>query len=299
MSICVETEIRGSLDDVWRRTQDPLLHQRWDLRFTAIDYLPKRSGAPQQFCYSTRLGFGLEIQGEGETIAERRDNAGECASSLRFWSRDRKSLIREGAGYWKYVLTSSGVRFITAYDYRVRFGAAGRAFDRVVFRPMIAWATAWSFDRLRLWIEKGIDPAGAMAASLIHMIARLAVAFVWIYQGLIPKLVAQHVHEIEMLSNAGVSDGMAPALLTVIGCAEFVLGLATLLCLRSRWPFVATLVLMVPATILVATHSPLYLRAAFNPISLNLLMAAMALVGWLATRNLPSAANCKWKYEAR
>lgn len=27
-----------------------------------------------------------------------------------------------------------------------------------MFHPLIGWATAWSFDRLRLWIERGIPP---------------------------------------------------------------------------------------------------------------------------------------------
>ena len=48
----------------------------------------------------------------------------------------------------------------------------------------MGWATAWSFDRLRLWIEKGIDPADAMRDSLIHLAARLSLGLFWIYEGL-------------------------------------------------------------------------------------------------------------------
>ena len=39
--IYVEIAIRAPLDELWRRTQSPDLHQRWDLRFTRIDYLPR------------------------------------------------------------------------------------------------------------------------------------------------------------------------------------------------------------------------------------------------------------------
>jgi len=36
----------------------PDLHERWDLRFTAIDYIPKHSqDEPQRFHYSTRIGL--------------------------------------------------------------------------------------------------------------------------------------------------------------------------------------------------------------------------------------------------
>jgi hypothetical protein len=35
------------MDEVWRLTQTPDLHQRWDLRFTSIAYLDSRgSGFP-------------------------------------------------------------------------------------------------------------------------------------------------------------------------------------------------------------------------------------------------------------
>jgi hypothetical protein len=41
MSIYVEIRIRGGMDELWRRTQDPGLHERWDLRFSEIVYLPR------------------------------------------------------------------------------------------------------------------------------------------------------------------------------------------------------------------------------------------------------------------
>jgi hypothetical protein len=43
------------------------------------------------------------------------------------------------------------VRFLTGYDYGTRFGLPGQVIDRLALRPLLGWATAWSFDRLRLW----------------------------------------------------------------------------------------------------------------------------------------------------
>src|SRR3984885_11702424 len=40
MSINVEILIRGNMDDLWQKTQEPKLRGRWDLRFSQIDYLP-------------------------------------------------------------------------------------------------------------------------------------------------------------------------------------------------------------------------------------------------------------------
>ena len=102
-------------------------------------------------------------------------------SSLRFDSADPKSLIREGAGYWRYVEDGGILRFFTWYDYRVRFGILGRAVDRTIFRPVMGWATAWSFDRLRLWAEEGIPPEQTMQMSAIHALTRAALAFLWLW----------------------------------------------------------------------------------------------------------------------
>lgn len=189
MSIYVETLIRAPMDALWAHTQTPALHERWDLRFSTIEYLPRIDpGLPQRFRYTTRIGFGSEVSGEGETIGSRDLPDGSSSSALRFWSDAPLSVIREGSGYWKYIPTPDGVRFLTWYDYGTRFGAAGEMFDRTIFRPLMGWATAWSFDRLRLWLEDRIDPRVAVRHTLIHLISRLAIAAVFAQQGSVPSL---------------------------------------------------------------------------------------------------------------
>jgi hypothetical protein len=158
--IYVDILIRASLDELWEKTQDPSLHARWDLRFTSIS--PLGGG---RFRYATRIG-GFEVAGEGESAGERRAEDGGATSALRFWSDDPRALIREGSGYWRYVPTDDGVRFITRYDYATRWGFVGRVFDRLAFRPLLGWATAWSFDRLRLWVERGIPPEESLRRLL-------------------------------------------------------------------------------------------------------------------------------------
>ncbi len=297
MSIYVEIRIRGTMDELWRLTQTPGLHVRWDLRFTDIEYLPRPDETqPQRFRYATRIGFGLAIQGKGETVGQRDGANGERTSALKFWSDDPKSLIREGAGYWRYVPTKDGLRFFTSYDYRVRFGALGRVFDALVFRPLLGWATAWSFDRLRLWIEKGVDPVISLQRSLIHLVARSALAFVWLYQGVIPKLLDQHADELAMIQQSGISATIVPLAVQVVGWSEVIFGLAMLFLFHQRWHFLLTIVLMIGATVSVAIHSPQFLVAAFNPVSLNVLMIALAVVGLLASRDLPSTRRCLRKH---
>ena len=72
---------------MWRLTQTPELHECWDLRFSTITYLPRTNEShAQRFRYATRIGFGLKIEGEGETTGNRESTTGVRTSSLRFWS---------------------------------------------------------------------------------------------------------------------------------------------------------------------------------------------------------------------
>src|SRR5947209_3366000 len=130
MSIYVEILIRGSIDDLWMKTQTPKLHERWDLRFSQIEYLPRLPGETQKFLYSTRIGAGLQIEGEGESSGGHDDSSGQRTSALKFWSKDPKSLIEVGSGYWQYSPSEDGIRFLTSYDYHTRFGAIGKFIDR-------------------------------------------------------------------------------------------------------------------------------------------------------------------------
>ena len=43
--IYVEIEMNADIDTVWRYTQEPQLHEQWDLRFTSITYNEKEAEA--------------------------------------------------------------------------------------------------------------------------------------------------------------------------------------------------------------------------------------------------------------
>jgi uncharacterized membrane protein YphA (DoxX/SURF4 family) len=291
--IYVEIHMRCTMDKLWARTQSPELHRQWDLRFTDIEYLPRPDiSEPQRFLYATRIGFGFNIAGEGETLGSHEVD-GSRTSALKFWSSDPKSLIREGSGYWQYIPEASGIRFLTWYDYSTRFGAIGRLFDAAVFRPLMGWATAWSFDRLRLWLEKQIDPASALRQSIIYGISRVIVAFIWIYHGLVPKLLTADPGEARMLQAAGVPQEHVAAVLQAAGLAEVAFGLALLVAWRARSLFSVTALLMIAALVAVGVNSPEYLAAAFNPVTLNVSMIALSAIGLVSGKDLPSASRCR------
>ena len=160
--IYVEILVRSDLETVWLLTQDPTQHARWDLRFSAIVPLAELPGGGYRFRYERALGVHT-IHGTGTSIGERSLPDGTSTSALRFDTDDAWSPLREGRGYWRYVPTAEGVRFITGYDYEPGFG---RLADRVI-RPLVRWMTAWSFDRLRIWAECGVPPEQWPAASVL------------------------------------------------------------------------------------------------------------------------------------
>jgi uncharacterized membrane protein YphA (DoxX/SURF4 family) len=293
--IYVETRINSTVERLWQLKQDPALHQRWDLRFSEITYMPRASAEePQRFLYETRIGFGLGIRGTGESTGQIARGGGETTSALKFASADPKSLIREGSGYWRYLPRENGIRFLTWYDYDVRFGTAGRVVDRLLFRPLIGWATAWSFDRLRMWAEDEQSPEASRDLALLHAISRLTVAAVWLWHGLVPKLLFRSADELTMLREAGFSAQWLPR----IGIAEVLFGILILFTWRSRTVLVINALLMILATLSVALWSPEYLTAAFNPVSLNVSVLALSIVGWIAAGRIPTAIRCLRKKPA-
>lgn len=173
----VEVRIRAGMDQLWEATQDPAQHRRWDLRFTHIDYLDPAAAGAQRFRYGVRV-LGVMLSGTGVCAGERRGPDGSRASALRFASPHPLSLLAEGSGYWRYVPTPQGIRFLTGYDYRPRWGWFGRFADRLAFRPLMGWATAWSFDRLRLWLERGIPPERLLRRAVADVALRAVAVIV-------------------------------------------------------------------------------------------------------------------------
>ena len=160
----VEVLIRAPMDEVWRLTQEPTEHPRWDLRFSSITPRQPEGNGSVRFLYERTLP-GHVIRGDGISLGERTRPDGTRTSALRFTTEDRLSPLRDGRGYWRYVPTDEGVRFMTGYDYAPGFGSV----PDLVLRPVLRWMTAWSFDRLRIWAETGTRPECWPLGSVLHV----------------------------------------------------------------------------------------------------------------------------------
>lgn len=141
------------MDRVWALTQDPDEHVRWDVRFSSIVPTTPTADGATRFTYTRRTPLRT-VAGDGVSVGETHRPDGSRTSALRFATTDPLSPIRSGRGYWRYVPDGDGVRFLTGYDFTPGWG---RALDRVA-RPLLGWATAWSFDRLRIWVERDEPP---------------------------------------------------------------------------------------------------------------------------------------------
>ncbi|NEW07899.1 hypothetical protein GK047_18020 [Paenibacillus sp. SYP-B3998] len=291
--IYVEIVIKAPMETLWTYTQTPEIHQQWDLRFSEITYIPKSyEEQSQRFVYKTNIGFGLSIAGEGETVGSI-EKEGILTSSLKFSSANPISLISEGNGYWRYVPTDDGIRFLTRYDYRTRFGVFGSWLDRFLFRPIMGWATAWSFDSLRLWLEQGTLPHVSFRRSIIELIQNLSLFTIWVYQGLVPKLLVPDSGEMDILRGMAGLAGYERPILTLMGLGEIGFGLLFLI-LRGQKRKVlhkTNIVVLILLGLSAAAHPATYV-APFNPITLNLAMIALSMVSLLGTAVLPSAARC-------
>jgi len=153
-AIYVEILIRADLERVWVLTQDTALHPRWDARFSRITPIGDLANGGYRFRYETSLAI-YTIRGIGTSLGERQRADGTRTSALKFTTNDRLSPLGDGRGYWRYIATDDGIRFITGYDYEPGWGGL---LDRLVVRRLVGWMTAWSFDRLRIWAETGVEP---------------------------------------------------------------------------------------------------------------------------------------------
>lgn len=105
-------------------------------------------------------------------------------------------------------------------------------------------------------------------------LARLTLGAIFIYHGLVPKLLCKDATELRLLD----AHGLPHQLLAAAGVGEVLLGLLILLLRRQRWPLWAALAALILLLVDVAIFAPELLTQAFNPLSLNLAAAALCVI---------------------
>lgn len=125
-------------------------------------------------------------------------------------------------------------------------------------------------------------------SSVILTICRIAIAFVWIYQGIVPKLFGPHPDELAMGMAFGLTEHDARLSSYASGVMEIVFGLIVLWLYRLRWPYAVTAAAMVVLFLFTAIYAPQALYSAFNSTTLNLTVLALSLVALAEISRLES-----------
>ncbi|WP_342598851.1 DoxX-like family protein [Psychrobacillus sp. FSL H8-0483] len=292
--IYVEITINSEMEKLWEATQNPKLHEQWDLRFSSITYLPKQENQPQHFLYKTKIGFGLSIAGFGKSVGTFQAEDNSRTSSLHFGTDQAISIISEGKGYWKYKPEHDSIKFLTQYDYQTNFRAIGRFFDFLIFRPLMGWATALSFDVLKRWLEKGESPSSQYGRFFGHWMITFLFFFVWLYQGLVPKLITMHPQEISMTKDLlSLTTSQATTIVATIGIAEIVFSLIWLLYKNKRRLLGLQLILFPLLTFSAIIAEPAAISHPFNPLTFNIALFVLSIFGFFISKEVPSARSCK------
>lgn len=117
--------------------------------------------------------------------------------------------------------------------------------------------------------------------------ARLALAFLFFYHGLVPKLIWLSDTERRMIQAHGI-ESRIELIAAAAGLFEVALALALLVIRGRRWPLQLALGALVVLLLDVAIFAPDLLIRAFGPVTTNVAGIALALV---ALRETPTRAR--------
>lgn len=115
--------------------------------------------------------------------------------------------------------------------------------------------------------------ANKKSLQIIHM----SLATLWIYQGLVPKILFQANDEIQIWRMQGFNPNTAMHLMQYSGVMEILFGCLFLCGYKSRLLHRLNILGMLGLSLLILWIYPQYFMQAFNPFVMNVAMAALSL----------------------
>jgi uncharacterized membrane protein YphA (DoxX/SURF4 family) len=128
---------------------------------------------------------------------------------------------------------------------------------------------------------------------MIHGVARVGLAAVFAYEGLVPKLLGPDRGELGLMAATGIPASLVQPAVVGLGVLELLVAALLLVGWHWAWPSYLLMAFAIIATILVTLTEPAALRGAFNPIALNIGVLSLALVDRLSLEGIPSAGRCR------
>ena len=102
-------------------------------------------------------------------------------------------------------------------------------------------------------------------------------AVLWIYQGLIPKILFPAVDELRIWQLQGFSEAAALWLMRSPGMAEIIFGGLFVICTQTKWLHVLNVAGIVALSLLIVVLQPSYFIQAFTPFVMNLAMVLLSI----------------------
>lgn len=119
--------------------------------------------------------------------------------------------------------------------------------------------------------------------SHISLVSRLLLGFLFIYHGLVPKILWLSAVEIHLVSLSGLNFP-ARMVSPLAGIGEIILGCSILFFRKSIVLIYIAAVVLLLLLFFVGLASPEYLIGAFNPVTTNILGLGFCYVIWFAEK---------------
>lgn len=105
--------------------------------------------------------------------------------------------------------------------------------------------------------------------SFSYVASRLALAFIWLYHGLVPKLIFRHQTELDLV-ELGPTFHTPETTLLLAGTCEVVLGVLVLILWKQAWPIMLSIAGFAALMIGALWLLPEIAMHAFNPVTLSI-----------------------------
>ena len=115
--------------------------------------------------------------------------------------------------------------------------------------------------------------------SFTLIIARIVLAFSWVYQGAVPKVICKSPEEIELLEHVIKTNELACSMITWMGYGEIVFGIILLFTARG-WIFLFNVLALILLLGYVVVFQPDLLTMPFNPLILNVSLIGISLIAY-------------------
>lgn len=121
-----------------------------------------------------------------------------------------------------------------------------------------------------------MNPLQTINRALLSIHITLAV--LWIYQGLVPKVIFKVIEEQQFWQFTGIQFLSIPRLIELSGIGEIIFGVLFLIFRQSKMLHYLNIVAMLFFIVVVAVVYPHYFVQGFNPFIMNTAMAALSIV---------------------